>query len=562
MNKFLLVLGIVMVSISNFAQSIPFKIQKSDALKAGTHKSCIILAEKHNIDDLLIVRSYNNNGVGLNEGFYIEEYDSDLKLKKEFNFELNHSNFKKFPIVIGVFTLKNDIIIVSTYYDLNRKSFICEANIITEDFKVSTKELFNITKEETNAFGAFSLQEKFYNKTNSIWINDNTGSINSEVEDVQTNNNTKSDIVLSINESKTAFTIALDFNNKKKDDLKLYLFDDSLNKKYETVLNRDIDDDKYIFQNIHVSDDGSSIYVIAKAYLDELKSKKTGGKYDFELTKITQSTQQSQRITTKEHYLDNLKIRSQNDNLIVIGFYSDVDDFKNTSIVLPLSDPNAIIYTGICCFSFNINSTKMLIENSTFSPFTNQFMNDKFGNEKQHKFYKLKIKNVYFSAENYIHLNAEEEIVKYSSGGVGIGVGVKKDINSFYGDIACIKLDITGNLIWARNINKEQYNSNEDSFYLSYCSIYKEKNCYLFLNAAEKIEDLGNGRFEFKDVSKNKSNLNLIQIQNNGDLEYQKILDDEENEVPFMVSKGIQLDNSVFFLGRKGSKKQLLKVTL
>ena len=82
------------------------------------------------------------------------------------------------------------------------------------------------------------------------------------------------------------------------------------------------------------------------------------------------------------------------------------------------------------------------------------------------------------------------------------------------------------------------------------------------MNGAEKTKDLGDGRFEFKDVSKNKSNLNLIQIQNNGDLEYQKILDDEENEVPFMVSKGIISGDSVFFLGRKGTKKQLLKVTL
>ena len=563
MKKITYLLVIIFLSISSFAQNIPFKIQKSEILKAGTNKFSIILAEKYNINDLLIVRSYNNNGIGLNEGFNIEEYDSDLKLKKEFNFELNHSSFKKFTVVIGVFTLKNDIVIVSTYYDLNRKSYICEANTITKDFKVSTKELFNITKEETNTLGAFSLHDKFYNATNSSWINDNSGDINSEIDDVLTNNSNKSDIILLINESKTAFTIAVDFNNNKKNNLKLYLFDESLNKKYETVLSRDIADNKCFFQNIYISDDGSSIYVIAKIYLDELKSKKTGGKYDFELTKITQSTQQSQIINTNEHYLDNLKIHSQNDKLIVLGFYSDVADFKHKGIILPFSDPNAITYTGICCFNFNVNSTTEIIkENSTFSPFTNQFMNDKFGNEKQHNFYKLKIKNVYFNEESYIYLNAEEEITTTSSGGVGIGVGTKKDINSFYGDIACIKLDITGNLVWARNINKEQYNSNEDSFYLSYFSIYKEKNCYLFLNAAEKIKDLGNGRFEFKDVSKNKSNLNLIRIQNNGDFEYQKILDNEENELPFMVSNGIKSGDSVFFLGRKGTKKQLLKVSL
>jgi hypothetical protein len=32
--------------------------------------------------------------------------------------------------------------------------------------------------------------------------------------------------------------------------------------------------------------------------------------------------------------------------------------------------------------------------------------------------------------------------------------------------------------------------------------------------------------------------------------------------VPFMVSKGAVIDNTVYFLGRKGKDKQLLKVTL
>lgn len=550
MKKIIYLSFIVLISISSFAQEIPFKIQKSEEFKDDVKKSNIVLSESDENGNTLIVRSYNDNGIGLNEGFNIEKYDTELKLKKEFNLKIDHPNFKKYTIVIGVFTLNNDIVIVSTYYDLNRKSFVCEANTINEDFKVSTKELFNITKEDTKVLGAFSLQEKFYRTTNSTWVNDNSGDINS-------------DIVLSLNKSKTAFTLALDFNSKSIDNLKLYLFDESLNKKYETVLSREIDDNKYVFQNIHTSDDGSSIYVVTKAYLNKLKSKKTGGKYDFELTKITQSTQQSVIINTWEHYLENLKIYSQNDKLFVLGFYSDVFDFEKNGIILPLTDPNAITYTGICCFSFDTDSVnKMSLKNSTFSPFSNQFMDEKFGNEKKHTFYKLKIKNVHFSEENLIYLNAEEEIITSSSGGVGIGVGTKKNTDSFYGDIACIKLERTGNLIWARNINKDQYNSNEDSFYLSYSSIYSDNNCYLFLNAGEKIKDLGKGRFEFKDVSKNKSNLNLIRIQNNGYLDYQEILNNEENEFPFMVSNGIKSGNSVFFLGRKGNTKQLLKVSL
>jgi len=81
---------------------------------------------------------------------------------------------------------------------------------------------------------------------------------------------------------------------------------------------------------------------------------------------------------------------------------------------------------------------------------------------------------------------------------------------------------------------------------------------FFFINAKEKIREISNNRIQFKGIG----NLNLIRINIKGDFEYQKILDDEENEVPFMVSNVIKSGNSVFFLGRKGSTKQLLKVTL
>ena len=75
-------------------------------------------------------------------------------------------------------------------------------------------------------------------------------------------------------------------------------------------------------------------------------------------------------------------------------------------------------------------------------------------------------------------------------------------------------------------------------------------------------KEISNNRIEFTDIRKNKSNLNLIRIKENGDFDYQEILDDKQNQVPFMVSKGIIIDSSIYFLGRKGREKQLLKITL
>jgi hypothetical protein len=73
---------------------------------------------------------------------------------------------------------------------------------------------------------------------------------------------------------------------------------------------------------------------------------------------------------------------------------------------------------------------------------------------------------------------------------------------------------------------------------------------------------LSNDRIQFGQTSTKRSNLNVIRITPDGNFSFQEILDDKANEVPFMVSDGALSKNSVYFIGRKGKKKQLLKITL
>jgi hypothetical protein len=55
--------------------------------------------------------------------------------------------------------------------------------------------------------------------------------------------------------------------------------------------------------------------------------------------------------------------------------------------------------------------------------------------------------------------------------------------------------------------------------------------------------------------------LYVIHVADDGTYDYKKLLDAYNNEVPFMVANGIRTANSIIFLGRKGSKKQLLKIS-
>lgn len=160
-------------------------------------------------------------------------------------------------------------------------------------------------------------------------------------------------------------------------------------------------------------------------------------------------------------------------------------------------------------------------------------------------------------------MNAEEAYISISqSAGVnGMSGGGQTYYN--FNDIISLELNPEGELIWARNINKDQSTAiDENAFFISYTSTILNDKTYFFINAKDKIKKLKDDRIEFGQTNKNKSNLNLIRLDSNGNFDYQEILDDEENTVPFMVAKGIVIENSLYFLGRKGKDKQLLKITL
>ena len=226
------------------------------------------------------------------------------------------------------------------------------------------------------------------------------------------------------------------------------------------------------------------------------------------------------------------------DKLYGFSFYSDNADFK---------------YSGIAFFELDSHSLE--IKNSKYSPFTQQFVLDKYGEFNYKELKNIVIKNVYLQEDGLV-VNAEEQYATTNNS------SNSRLYN--YDDIISLRLNNKGDLISARNINKRQSVGNpEDSPFISYQSCLSNNKNYFFINAKDKMRELSNQRIEFKGTNwLTNSNLFVISMNEKGDFLYKQILSDEENDVPFMVSKGVVIDNSIVFLGRKGKKKQLLKVTL
>ena len=555
----------LLFQLSNiFSQNINYKKVKSDIFQDDYKESSIVLAEKNDDNEFLLVRSYKKGGISPGEGFYIEEYDTNLKLIKEFEYDMKHPNFQKYNLVLSIFTLEKTLHIIEIYYDLNLKSFVCLDNKVLDKSNVEKTELFKISKEEMKTLGTFNLQKKFYARADELWTNDNAGTISAEDNNI--NNGTflnvifkgdsakdggdASDITVVVNEAKTAFAICMDFNLKTSEGLKIYAYNNKLEKLIDYSFVKEIKDRNYVFQNIQISNKGTEVYLLAKSYDKELKKKKEGAKYLFEVTKIDNKMQLTQKIDPQDNFIGSLKTFFHKNELICLGFYSEFDDYR---------------FKGICAFKFDVNS--FTLKTSKYNLFTEQFFLDKYGKgtEKAVKF--LTFRNVFFNANDEIILNAEE-FNKYTQAGGAVGINggagaISSSTSYSFDDIIVAKLNSSGEMLWSRNINKKQSTTDSDnSSFLSYTSTFRNDKTYIFINTKDKIKKLRNDRIEFGQIRKNKSNLNVIQVNENGDFEYEEILDSEENEVPYMVSKGAIIDNSVYFLGRKGKNKQLLKVSL
>jgi hypothetical protein len=516
MKKTILCIVLILSTFTSFSQEIPFKINKSEVFKDEYKHSSIVLVEDDGKGGIIVIRSYAGGVFSSGSGYYFEHYNSDLKLIKEYEYPINYSKAVKQSSVLGVIMNNDQVNIIDFMYEKDQKAFICSAmtsNI--NNFNFTKTELFRINSEEIKQFGFFS----------SAGFDGDSGAN------------------MIINEDRTAFAITVDIKDKNTETHRLFLFDKSLNKNIDHVFKRDIKDKKFKYENIDVSKDGKTIYLLGKVYTDEKKKKKEGGKYQYELTRVTNDSEKTQVFDTEEHFAASLQTIIFEDRLTCIGFYSNRNDNR---------------FKGISYFE--LDPTTLNIKKAKYNPFTEQFIIDKYGKDKDKELKNLDFRKIIIAQNGDIIFNAEEFYVTSHYMTTPNGGGTMR-YSYHYDDIVSARINPNGEIVWARNINKRQSTSG-DSSYISYTSTAVGNDAYFFINTGEKVKKLSNDRIQFGQTSAKKSNLNIIRINEKGNFDYQEILDDKDNEVPFMVSNGVLSGDSVFFIGRKGKKKQLLKVTL
>lgn len=356
---------------------------------------------------------------------------------------------------------------------------------------------------------------------------------------------------LSFSENGNYKVFNIDSYSKKKEQHSLIVLDRHLNELWRKDIKLDIEDDRFELESIKVSNTGD-VFVLGKARpAGKVKTKKDKRNYHYQLLKINENETKTVDLSVEDHFVGSLNLTFTNNNKIgCLGFYSDRNDYR---------------YKGIS--SFFINPDNLKIESKNFSPFTDQFLVDKYGKVKKKELSNVVLRDVYYSDNGDITFTAEEfYITVYTTFGAN-GVSTTRTIFNF-DDIMVIKTDNLGTLKWARNINKRQSSGNYSDSLLSFSSIINDNgNVFLFLNAHKNMGEMSGNRIKFRQgwlsgVTKKNSNMYVVKFDDKGEWKFQTIQKNKK-ATTIINSRFMQIldQNKLVFYGSHKNNKQFITLT-
>ncbi|WP_437395915.1 hypothetical protein [Flagellimonas lutimaris] len=513
MKKNLFVIVCLVLTTLVKAQKMPVSYDFGEKYKDRYQYSNLVAIDEDDSGGYVLVRAYYQGLILKPKGYLIEKYNSNLELESEFNYKLKGLDF------VNGFLKNGQLNLLFLKYNPNRSEYeywVHTSPII--DFNFKEKKMLSIASEEVNN----PVGKNYYNRDFSRGFT----------------------TAILFNEDKTGFVISTHHKKGKSNKHMIHLFDTALNKKFEYDFSDEIEEKNYAFENVAFSPDLKTAYIVGKAYFKKRRFRVDERKFQYELIKVSQYGSKTQSFVDPGKYPDGLYPVILKDRLVCLGFYADRRDNR---------------YNGIAYFDLKQNTLE--IQSQKYNPFSQQFMKDKFGKEDDKDIKNLVFKGVEVTNEQEIFFNAEEQFV--TSGLEVTGAGQRVKIERYhYNDIVSVKLRPNGEMEWARNINKTEVTQG-DGAYASYSAYYKDGNTYFFIcTSSEHPQLINNERLIFKQGFSRNRNVFLISLDENGVMDYEKIIDQQEARLPLMVSKPLkdQAEDKMLFYAKRGSRKQLVKV--
>lgn len=461
----------------------------------------------------VLVRSYFQGLVLKPKGYLLERYDKNLNLVDEYNYKFRDMQFVNGFIKNGVLSL----IFFNYDYDKGQYEYWVHQSATTL-FNFTKKKILSITSKAVK--GAYG--KNYYNR------NFSNGFSTTSLYDA----------------NNQAFLISTHHTKGKESKHTLHLFDTALNKLWEHDFSKEAEEKNYAFEQLALSSDLTTAYLVGKAYYKKRRFKVEERKYQYELVKVSETSSSYQNFNQPERYPEALYPIIQGNQIKCVGFYADRKDHRY----------NGLVYYELDARTLELNKEK-------YNAFSEKFMFDKFGREEDREIKNLVFKSVDINENNEILFNAEEYFVTQSMKRTGAGQRIKVD-RFHFNDIVSAKLNAEGDMLWARNINKLEVTQG-DASYASYSAYSKHGKTYFFIcTASEAPKMINNERLVFEQGFRRNRNVFLIALDEAGKISYKKIIDSKEARLPLMVSKPLidKKHDQLVFYAKHGTKKQLVEV--
>lgn len=497
------------------AQELPVNYKFGEKYNDRYKYSNLLEISGDGMGGTILVRSYYTGIILKPKGYFIEHYNKDLELVGEYNYKIKGLDF------VNAYVKNGHLNILLLEYNLGRRSYdyVVHRSPIN-NFKFSEEVILSIPSGQVNE----PLDHNYYKRNFSSGFTTTTF----------------------FNEDKSAFAISTHFKEGRSDKHIVHLFNSSLKKLMDYDFSAEIEEKNYAFENMVTSKDLSQLYLVGKAYYKKKRFAATDRKFQYEMLKVTTSGGVIQSFDDPGKFSEALKPIIVGNKLICVGFYADRKDNR---------------YNGLAYFELDRNT--LAINAKKYNPFSQEFMADKFGREENIEIKNLVFKGISVTEDNSILFNAEEYFVTSSVQQDPTGSRIK--IERFhYNDIVSAKLNVEGDIMWARNINKSEVTQG-DGAYASYSSCARgDDTYYLISTASENPQLLSGERLIFRQGLSRNRNVFMIRLDKDGKISYEKVIDDHEARLPLMVSMPLidREHSNMLYYAKRGSKKQLVKVEI
>jgi hypothetical protein len=524
--KYCLLVFLFIFSFALKAQDSNLEIIKSKVFSDEKYKTSLLFAKEDVNGDVFLVRNYYKS-VASPKGYYIEHYNKDLELLKREIIEIKSSELR------GVYINDSELILLEfKYLQKEKKYAFLTLTSKKDEFNFVEKEIFSIDRERMKRYDYFGIRKEIeFNFLKEYKFG--------EIVESENNN-----------------FIAINLLMKNKDNLdsfQVMVFNNKFEKIYEHTLDKistenNSESSLFNYQNLKLDDIGN-VYLLGKVYISSFKKEKSAGtpNYNYELFKINKQGQKQISFNHKDFFIDKLHLVIKNNNPYCVGLYS----IKTHDNIIT---PNSYSKDGLVRINIDGVSGKILLNSYQ------QFPENIFDNNLKKRMRgiisdEIKIKTSYVDSDEDIVIFCEEFAINTTNVNTN-------SISYFYGDIISFKINKEGDLIWANNISKEQSSGNIYKIAYASHTVLNQKNVNnVFLNAYE-VEQL-ESKVSFK-YKKNKDNeLYLITINENGESNYNHIINKNLKNIKLEVRFGIQLENgTLLFEAKTNDKPLIVKVTI